>query len=110
MSNQTTRPLHEAFSWVEKGVADEPGADFAALTMNVCRGVETCLQLLHSTDLAIHAQGWGDDCSPVLGRIDKERITLLATAAVQMLGDRAEARVDDANDRARKAAQAGGGA
>ncbi len=108
MSNQTTRPLHEAFSWVGKGVADQPGADFAALTMNVCRGVETCLQLLHSTELALHAREWGEDSSPVLGRIDKERIMLLATAAMQMLGDCAEARVEDANDRAHKAVQAGG--
>lgn len=102
-------PFHQPFSWVHVP-APALDADFAALTLNVCRGVETCLQLIHSTDLAMHAQEWEEDETPVLGRSDKERLMLLATAAVQMLGDRAECRVEDANDRARKAAQAGSGA
>ena len=99
--------LHQPFSWVH---VPAPGLDahFAALTLNVCRGVETCLQLMHSTDLAMHAREWEEDETPVLSRIDKEKLMLLATAAMQMLGDRAERRVHDANEKAHQAVQAGG--
>jgi len=99
--------FHQPFSWVH---VPAPGLDahFAALTLNVCRGVETCLQLMHSTDLAMHAREWEEDETPVLSRVDKEKLMLLATAAMQMLGDRAERRVNDANEKARQVAQAAG--
>lgn len=96
------RPLHEPFSWLE---SPEPSADadFAAVALNVCRGVETCLQMIHSTDLELHHRDWGnDDAKPILGRVDKERLMLLATAAVQMLGQQADARINAANEQAPK--------
>lgn len=111
MSSQNTTsgagavpPLHKAFSWVEKGVADVGGADFAALTMDVCRGIETCLELIHVTDISVNS-GAGDEDPPILGTVDKERLLLLAQAAVRMLGERADKRVDDMNKQAHKAAQ-----
>lgn len=111
MSDQNTTggagavpPLHKAFSWVEKGVADVAGADFAALTMDVCRGIETCLELMHVTDISV-SSGAGDEDPPILGTVDKERLLLLAQAAARMLGDRANLRVDNINKQVRKAAQ-----
>ncbi len=104
------RPLHEPFSWLESS-SPSADAEFAALTLNVCRGLETCLQMIHSTDLELHHHDWGnDDAKPILSRVDKERLMLLATAAVQMLGQQADTRIEVANGEARKAAQAGGGA
>lgn len=94
-------PLHKAFSWVEKGVADVGSADFAALTMDVCRGIETCLELMHVTDISVNS-GAGDEDPPILGTVDKERLLLLARAAARMLGDRADKRVDDMNKQVRK--------
>jgi hypothetical protein len=101
-----TRPLHEAFSWVEKGVVDVHGADFAALTLNVCHGVQTCLELMHKTDISVNS-GAGDEDPPILGTIDKERLLLLATAAVRMLGDRAEERVESLNKQVHQVAREG---
>jgi hypothetical protein len=97
-------PIHQAFSWVEKGVADVDGAEFAALTVDVCRGIETCLQLMHVADISM-GSGAGDEDPPILGVVDKERLLLLAQAAVHMLGDRANMRVDDMNKQLAKAAQ-----
>ncbi len=107
MSGQPVRPLHQAFSWVDDGVADVHSAEFAALTMNVCHGVQTCLELVHKTDISV-LSGAGDEDPPVLGSIDKERLVLLATAAVRMLGDRAEKRVDSMNKQAHQVAREGG--
>lgn len=104
-----TRPLHEAFSWVETGVADVHGAEFAALTMDVCRGIETCLQMMHKTDISV-LSGAGDEDPPVLGTVDKERLLLLASAAARMLGDRADERVDSMNKQAHQVAREGAGA
>jgi hypothetical protein len=96
--------IHQAFSWVEKGVADVDGAEFAALTVDVCRGIETCLQLMHVTDISV-GSGAGDEDPPILGVVDKERLLLLAQAAAHMLGDRANMRIDDMNKQLAKAAQ-----
>lgn len=112
MSSQNTNscstgsvpPLHKAFSWVEKGVADVDGAEFAALTMDVCHGIETCLELMHVTDISM-GSGAGDEDPPILGTVDKERLLLLAQAAARMLGDRANMRVNDMNKQAHKAAR-----
>jgi hypothetical protein len=80
------------------------GAEFAALTMDVCHGIQTCLQLMHVTDISI-SSGAGDEDPPILDTVDKERLLLLAQAAVHMLGDRANMRVDDMNKQLAKAAQ-----
>lgn len=96
-----TRAIHQAFSWVEPGVTDVAGADFAALTMDVCRGIETCLQLIHVTDISVNS-GAGDEDPPILGTVEKERLLLLAQASARMLGDRADKRVDEMNKQVRK--------
>jgi hypothetical protein len=54
--------------------------------MDVCRGIETCLQL-HVTDISVNS-GACDEDPPMLGTVDKERLLLLAQAAARMLGDR----------------------
>ena len=77
------KPIHQAFSWVEKGVADVDGAEFAALTMDVCHGIQTCLQLIHVTDISI-SSGAGDEDPPILGTVDKERLLLLALPTRRM--------------------------
>lgn len=97
-----SQPIHRPFSWVPSAGADDHDAHFAALTVDVAHGLETCLQLVQSTDMAIHAGTWGDDERPLLSTVDKERLLLLATAAARLLGDRASDRVDRLNERARQ--------
>jgi hypothetical protein len=96
------QPIHEPFSWLNKGVANRHEAQFVALTMDVCNGVETCLQLLHSDMLARNRNQWADpgqEDAPLLDKATGERLLLLATAASRMLAERAEAQIDTLNDR-----------
>ena len=102
-------PIHQPPSWVEAFAEGDDNAHFAALTLDVCNGVKTCMQLIHSTDLAVNSGAGGED-PPILGVLDKEHLVLLASAAVRMLGDRAFAQVGKLNDRARKSAREGSSA
>lgn len=102
-----TQPIHEAFSWLDNGAADVHGAEFVALTMDVCHGVQTCLELIHATDLRTNS-GAGEEDPPILGGVDKERLLLLATAAMRMLGGQAEERVEAFNKQAWDARKRGG--
>jgi hypothetical protein len=103
-------PIHQPFSWVGH-IPNDHNANFAALTLNVCQGVQTCLELIHSTDLAI-SSGAGDENPPILGVEDKERLLLLSTATMRMLGRQAEEHIahlgEQARARAAAAAQKGG--
>ena len=98
------RPIHQPFTWVPSVADSDRDAHLAALTLDVCNGVQTCLQLVHATDMAV---GAGGDDQPLLGTLDKEHLLLLATAATRMLAKQAYDRVDYLNDQARKAAAAG---
>lgn len=98
------RPIHQPFSWTPDVGAQDHEAHFAALTFDVCNGVQTCLQLVQSTDMALYARTFGDDAPPLLSRVDREHLVLLATAAVRMLGAQAYKRADELNDQARVAA------
>lgn len=106
---EQVKPIHQPQSWVETFAQDDDNAHFAALTLDVCNGVKTCMQLIHSTDLAVNSGAGGED-PPILGVLEKEHLVLLASAAVRMLGDRAFAHVGKLNDRARESALEGGNA
>jgi hypothetical protein len=99
------KPLHQAFSWIADGAADVNGAEFVALTMDVCRGVQICLQLIHSTDMRTDS-GAGDDDPPPIGTVEKERLLLMATAAMGMLGKQADDRIESINAQVYKSRQA----
>ncbi|MCE3605850.1 hypothetical protein LXA47_19905 [Massilia sp. P8910] len=101
---EDVRPIHRPFSWVPNAKANDMNAHFAALTFDVCNGVQTCLELVHSTDMALHARIWGGDDQHLLSGVDREQLLLLATAAVQMLGKQAQERADSLDEQARKAA------
>ncbi|WUR14709.1 hypothetical protein E7V67_006260 [[Empedobacter] haloabium] len=98
------RPIHQPFSWVPNVGDHDRDAHFAALVLDVCNGVQTCLQLVHTTDLALHARSWGGEDQPLLSNTERERLLLLATASARLLGNRASDSVDLLNDRARTAA------
>lgn len=99
------KPVHQAFSWIADGVSDVHGAEFVALTLDVCHGVQTCLQLIHSTDMRTNS-GAGDDDPPPIGSVEKDRLLLLATATMRMLGSQAEERVESINAQVWKSRQA----
>lgn len=88
--------VHRPFSWLSNESTHDQAAQFMALTMDVCNGVQTCLELVHSGDLT-HKMNEdadpGEEVAPTLDRLDRERLLLLANASVRMLADEAERRI-----------------
>jgi hypothetical protein len=96
-------PLHQPFSWLHTDAGGR-SAKFIERVLDVSGGLNICLNLVHSTDLVLHAREWGDDdAAPLLGTVDKERLLRLAIAATDMLSDLAHGEVQWINDQARKA-------
>jgi len=95
-------PLHRPFSWLQPKALNR-GAVFIQGVADMCAGLQTCLQLVHSTDLALHARSMDDDeAMPVLGTVDRERLLRLAIAVTGALADSAHQEIEWANDQARK--------
>lgn len=99
-TEQEARPFHKSFSWLHTETLDR-SATFIESVADMCAGVQTCLQLVHSTDMALHARTWGGDDQPVLGRVDRERLLRLAIAVTGALADGAHQEVQWINDQAR---------
>jgi hypothetical protein len=101
------QPSHVPFSWLH---TDKGGrsARFIETVLDVCGGLQTCLELVHATDLALHARSMDDDeAVPVLGIGSKERLLRLAIAATGMLSNRAYEEIDWINEQARQSAERG---
>jgi len=101
-------PSHKPFSWLHTDQRSRSDG-FIESVADMCAGLQTCLQLVHSTDMALHARTWGEDAVPVLGRNDKERLMRLAIAVTGALADGAHHEIEWINEQARKKAQQGGG-
>jgi len=98
-------PSHVPFSWLH---TDKGGrsAKFIETVLDVCGGLQTCLELVHATDMALHARSMDDDeAVPVLGTGHKERLLRLAIAATGMLSNRAYDEIDWINEQARHSAE-----
>jgi hypothetical protein len=102
---QDAQPLHVPVSWLSPEAQDDLGAQFVALAMDVCNGVNTCLELIHATDIAVMARDPEND-PPILGIVDREHLLLLARASTRMLSDRAWDCASQLNVRAHKNAAA----
>ena len=100
-------PFHVPFSWLH-GHGHDSQDRFIETVADMCAGVQTCLQLIHSTDLALHARWMGDDeAVPVLSINDRERLLRLATAVSGTLADAAHDHIEGIIEKARKARQGG---
>jgi len=100
-------PSHKPFSWLHTDNLNR-NTGFIESVADMCAGLKTCLQLVHSTDMALHARAWGEDEVPVLGLTDKERLIRLAIAVTGVLADGAHREMDWINEQGRKKAQQGG--
>ncbi|HZW11907.1 MAG TPA: hypothetical protein VFF81_01780 [Noviherbaspirillum sp.] len=90
---------HVPFSWLSDKAQANPMAKFVALTMDVCNGVRTCLDIVNSCDLERDAAECGetnDDGSPIvplLTRADASFLLRLSMASTEMLGELAEKKI-----------------
>jgi hypothetical protein len=107
---QEPRALHVPFAWLDATLQHDHQAVFAALTMDVCNGMQTCLQLVHSDLLTRNRNqiaDLGQEDAPLLDKAGGERLLLLATAAARMLSERAEEYIDAMHHRAGSQAASG---
>jgi len=96
--------FHKAFSWVHTDTVTR-GTRFIESVADMCAGLQTCLQLVHSTDLALQARAMDDDeAVPVLGSVDKERLLRLAMAVTGVLAEGAHQELEWVNNHARERA------
>ena len=85
--------FHQSFSWLPSHHKNDHVAQFYALTVDVCRGVQTCIDLAH---LSNSDRGTSD--APTLTILDTERLLRLAFTSSHMLADIAERRIDGLDD------------
>ena len=86
-------PLHQPFSWLDESLRIDAGAQFTELTMDICFGLQTCLELIHSN---------GVEPAPLLSHSDADRLLRLAIASTGLLAGVAEDRIEWMNKRASK--------
>ena len=87
---------HQSFSWLVEDLHMNTPAQFMAITLDISRGIQTCLSLIYASDLAREQR---DDASPPLLNVaDTESLTRMAMAAARMLSERAQGHIDVLND------------
>ena len=88
-----SKAFHQSFTWLPSHHKNNPVAQFYALTVDVCRGVQTCIDLAHMSN-----SDKGTSDAPTLTILDTERLLRLALTSSHMLADVAERRIDRLDD------------
>ncbi len=90
----TPRAQHKPFSWISDEAKDFPLADFAALSMDICNGIQTCLELVHDANLERDFRADGDsEAIPVIDAAKSSYLLRLAMASSHLLAEEAERRI-----------------
>ncbi|QRX82370.1 hypothetical protein [Glaciimonas sp. PAMC28666] len=82
--------LHQAFSWVPSTHKNEEVAEFYALTKDICRGLQTCVEIAHFSTMDRDSE-----TTPMLNVEDTDRLLRLVATSSKMLAEAAEARIDN---------------
>lgn len=88
---------HAPFSFLHKEFEFDSMAQFVALTMDITQGVQTCLEMVHTSSLARSMNldsDAGDEDVPLLSVVDTERLLRFATASAGMLASKANDTID----------------
>ena len=94
-SQTSAQSVHQPFSLLGDELRFDASAQFVALTLDLNRGIKTCLSLIHASHLAREE---GDDaCPPMLNVGDTECLTRMAMAAAGVLSERAGSHIDILN-------------
>ena len=94
--------MHTPFSWLVPELKDDGDAQFAALVMDLCEGVATCLELVYSSDLERHGNpGAGPNAgtAPALSKPEADRLLRFAMGSSRLLAESAEQHIDWLNQR-----------
>ncbi|AMP16681.1 hypothetical protein [Collimonas pratensis] len=95
-THSLTEAAHQSFSWLTEDLRMHAPAQFMAITLDISLGIQTCLSLIHASDLAREQRD--DAFPPPLNVADTESLTRMAMAAARMLSERAQCHIDVLND------------
>lgn len=103
---------HKPFSWISEEAQCHPMADFATLTLDVCNGLNVCLEIAHNSDLerlnnADRAPG--KEILPTTSIIDTSHLMRLAIASTTLIARLAEREIDSINKYGTKKSKANSG-
>lgn len=96
----TPAALHKPFSWLLPHAEYDEHAAFYARTMDVCQGIQTCIEAAHMS-----CMDRDNGTTPALDIIDTERLLRLALVSSQMLGEIAAVRIERFNEATNKGAK-----
>ena len=88
-SKSTPDAFHQPFSWLPLEYRTDGPAQFYALTMDVCQGIQTCIDLAHFSTM-----DRDNDTIPMLNIVDTDRLFRLALTSSHMLAELAAGRID----------------
>ena len=97
------RPHHQAFSWLHSTKFDS-SAKLIETTYDICRGVETVLEIIMNESLRVQSDD-GDtdpDYRSLLGTAKTEYLLRLALQATRLLGSAADSEVMSINQSGRR--------
>lgn len=83
-------PLLWRFSWVDPESKGDQNAQFAALTLTICQGLDVCLELVHNRGAELESGA----VPPILSFDDSQRLLRLAMVNLQLLGGAAVENLD----------------
>ncbi|MEB0014502.1 hypothetical protein QN379_22550 [Glaciimonas sp. Gout2] len=93
MSKPTLPPtidaFHQPFSWLPSHHQTNEHAQFYAMTVDICHGIKTCIDLAHLSN-----SDRNTDTAPTLTIVDTERLLRLALMSAHMLAEIAATRID----------------
>jgi len=96
-----TSAVHQPFDWIDPGVKDYPMADFVSLVRDASAGIQTCLEIINSSDLERKANvdaEPGEEALPAVTSHDAENLLRLSIATSKLLLDRAEQKINWLNE------------
>lgn len=93
-------PVHQDFRWLTPAAQEAPLSRFLETTYDLAKGLHTCLQIVHASELE-HAANQDADpgtaAAPAVSRADADNLLRLSITVSGMLQDEAQRRIDAAN-------------
>ena len=93
-------PTHQRFRWVDGPAQDSSYGVFLEMTYDLAAGINTCLEIIHSSDLQREANQAADEdevAAPAVGAFDAEKLLRLSIASSALLTREAMRRIEVEN-------------
>jgi hypothetical protein len=96
-----TVSVHQDFSWLNDAAKNFPTANFVELTRDICLGIQTCLNIVNTSNLErLHNEDAkpGEQCIPAINSYECEALLRLSIASSSLLHKASERTIDWINE------------